>query len=156
MLKKLLEILIQVANELGIPTAIIGGLALPAYNVARTTLDIDFSIYVNKQEKLDEFLRKLKEFGIHRFRWDEEMVSRIRQFLGYFPVLAPEDFIVTKLGRADRSAIDVDDVIEVIVNNYKELDWDYLRGRVDWAGLQEDFIEIMRKLKKKRPEIGFL
>jgi murein endopeptidase len=42
--------IVELASNIGIPTVLIGGLALPAYNVARTTLDIDICIYVTTQE----------------------------------------------------------------------------------------------------------
>ncbi len=49
----------DVADQLKIPAVLIGGLALPAYNVARTTLDIDICIYVKSREELNRFIEVL-------------------------------------------------------------------------------------------------
>jgi hypothetical protein len=56
---------VELASNLGIPTILIGGLALPAYNVARTTLDIDICIYVATQEQLDIFINNLEKAEIY-------------------------------------------------------------------------------------------
>jgi len=42
--------IINVAEQISIPNVVIGGLALPAYNITRTTLDIDLCIHVSSQE----------------------------------------------------------------------------------------------------------
>ena len=105
---KLTQIIFSEATRLKIPAIILGGLALPAYNVFRTTIDIDICIYVNSQEVLDEFIIALKNNNIETlqqpkiehdlftvfgqnyeaeiwlkpcdaFSWDLQMVERIQK-----------------------------------------------------------------------------
>ena len=52
---KFLQVILDIAGDLKIPAVIIGGLALPAYNVARTTLGIDICIFIKSQEDLELF-----------------------------------------------------------------------------------------------------
>lgn len=60
MTKNIIQIIFEVSSTLKIPAVIIGGLALPAYNVSRSTIDIDICIYVETQEILVRFIEKLK------------------------------------------------------------------------------------------------
>ena len=107
---KFLGIILNIARYLEVPTVVIGGLALPAYNVARATLDIDICIYIKSQEELDQFIKNLKESNITTaqnpkidqdlftvygknneaeiwlrpcdyFEWDEQMIKKISPFL---------------------------------------------------------------------------
>jgi hypothetical protein len=57
----LTQTIFHLATQLDIPAIILGGLALPAYNVFRTTTDIDISIYITSQNVLDKFVLRLKE-----------------------------------------------------------------------------------------------
>lgn len=156
-----------------ITTVIIGGLALPAYNVARTTLDIDVCIYVESQEELEQFVKALYDkeistiqnpkishdlftvFGKQNeaeiwlrpcdaFDWDNQMVEKIQNFFSNVYVLAAEDYILTKIGRSDRSSTDISDVIQILIANKDKLDWDYLRYRLKWANLESDFKQILK------------
>ncbi|MHA1489886.1 MAG: hypothetical protein ACTSRI_09540 [Promethearchaeota archaeon] len=61
MTKNIIQIIFKTASALNIPAVIIGGLALPAYNVSRSTLDIDVCIHVETQERLDQFMDNLKK-----------------------------------------------------------------------------------------------
>ncbi|MHA1658425.1 MAG: hypothetical protein ACTSUT_04790 [Promethearchaeota archaeon] len=61
MTKNIIQIIFKTASALNIPAVIIGGLALPAYNVSRSTLDIDVCIHVETQEILDQFMDNLKK-----------------------------------------------------------------------------------------------
>ncbi|OGD45689.1 hypothetical protein A3K69_08780, partial [Candidatus Bathyarchaeota archaeon RBG_16_57_9] len=69
-------------------------------------------------------------------RWDQETLRRRRRFsvdgLGLW-VVSPEDFIVTKLARPDRSAQDEMDVKSVLERSGTELDWRYLSARAEDA-----------------------
>jgi len=107
---KLTQTIFSVANRLKIPAVILGGLALPAYNVFRTTMDIDICVYINSQEVLDEFILALKKtklktlqqpkiehdlFTIYSqnneaeiwlkpcdaFSWDLQMVERVQKYI---------------------------------------------------------------------------
>jgi len=164
--------IIEIADNLGIPSVLIGGLALPAYNVARTTLDIDLCIYIKSQEKLDLFIQKLKEnniftsqnpkinhdlfmvYGLSNeleiwlkpcdaFNWDELMIKKIKHFSGKINVLALEDYILTKLARQDRSQTDLNDIFQIIIANRKTIDWDYLIYRLKLFNLIEEFERII-------------
>lgn len=185
MTKRLIDELIEIAENLQATNVIIGGMALPAYSVTRTTLDIDFCIFLKDQVQLDRFLDELKKRGIttmqspkieypmfyvftgdrrgegeiwltpcDKFAWDEEMVERVRKFKGKFNVLSPEDFIVAKLGRADRSSIDIDDVMQILQQNNNTIDWEYLRRRAKWAKVVEILEEIIEMLKEYAPGFG--
>ncbi len=173
MISKFLQTILDVASHLKITTAIIGGLALPAYNVARTTLDIDICIKIESQTQLNLFIETLKEKEINTkqqpkidhdlftvfgkrseaeiwlkpcdaFQWDEQMVEKIQLFFGDVYVLAVEDYILTKLARSDRSSIDIDDILKIIIANKDTLDWKYFHFRLNWVGLENDFKEIIR------------
>lgn len=162
----------ELTSNLGIPTVLIGGLALPAYNVARTTLDIDICIYVDIQEQLDLFINNLEKVEIYTkqkpkivhdvftvfekkneaeiwlkpcdaFDWDEIMLKKTRSFQKNLDVLAVEDFIITKLGRTDRSSVDISDILQILIANNDRIEWKYLQYRLNWAGLTDDFIEII-------------
>ncbi|MHA1439305.1 MAG: DUF6036 family nucleotidyltransferase [Promethearchaeota archaeon] len=178
MKNNLLQTIINVAKKNKIPIVIIGGLALPAYNVARTTLDVDICIYIKSQKELDRFINDLTQFnifskqrpkvkhdvftvfGMHNeaeiwlkpcdaFNWDAEMINRIRNFFEDIYVLATEDYILTKLARTDRSNIDINDIFQILIANKNNLDWDYLRFRLEWLSLKEDFQEILKGFKLK-------
>ena len=172
MISNILQIILDVASHHNIPTTIIGGLALPAYNVARTTLDIDICIKIESQEQLNTFIRALREKEINTkqqpiidhdlftvfgknseaeiwlkpcdaFQWDDQMIEKIQLFFGDVYVLAVEDYILTKLARSDRSSIDIDDILKIIIANRDSLDWDYFNFRLKWADLESDFKEIL-------------
>ncbi|MBA7645751.1 hypothetical protein ES703_53509 [subsurface metagenome] len=173
MISNILQIILDVASHYKITTVIIGGLALPAYNVARTTLDIDVCIKIESNEQLNSFIEALKEKEINTkqqpkidhdlftvfgknseaeiwlkpcdaFQWDDQMVDKIQLFFGDVYVLAVEDYILTKLARSDRSSIDIDDVLRIIIANKNSLDWDYFLFRIKWADLENDFKEIVK------------
>jgi hypothetical protein len=78
------------------------------------------------------------------FQWDNQMVEKIQLFFGGVHVLAVEDYILTKLARSDRSAIDIDDVLNIIIANKDSLDWEYLHFRLKWLDLELDFKEIIK------------
>ena len=162
--------------RLNIPAVVIGGLALPAYNVARLTLDIDICIRVSSQDVLNQFINALKEndistlqnpkidqdlftvFGKHSeaeiwlkpcdaFSWDDKMVKRMQVYIVNVHVLAIEDFILTKLARGDRSSTDIDDVIQLLIANKDNIDREYLHYRLRWMDLLSDFNVILKKSK---------
>lgn len=173
MINDLVQIIFDIAAHCKIPSVIIGGLALPAYNVARTTLDIDISIYTKTQKDLNYFIVSLSEqeiitkqkpkinqdlftvFGklgeaeiwlkpCDVFKWDSQMVEKIQKFLPNIYVLAVEDYILTKLARSDRSAIDIDDILQILIANKNKIDWQYLNYRLKWVDLEWDFREILK------------
>jgi len=173
LISDLLQTILKIATDCNIPIVLIGGLALPAYNVARTTLDIDICIYLISQEELNQFIEALNQneistvqkpkinhnlftvFGklgeaeiwlkpCDAFHWDEQMVEKIHNFFDNVYVLAVEDYILTKLGRSDRSSIDISDILKIIIANKDELDWKYLRFRLKRMDLESDFKEILK------------
>jgi len=174
--KNIIQIIFEVSSTLKIPAVIIGGLALPAYNVSRSTIDIDICIYVETQEILERFIEILKINGIttlqnpkidqdlftifgenneaeiwlkpcSTFNWDDQMLEKCRTFSSYVNVLALEDFILTKLARDDRSSTDIDDIMQLIITNKNKIDWGYLSYRLKWKDLMEDFKEILEGFK---------
>lgn len=180
MKNNLIDLIFEICNLLNIPAVIIGGLALPAYNVARTTLDIDISIYIRTQEELDQFIKKLNEHGIETkqvpkkhhdlftifgksseaeiwlkpcdaFEWDDEMISKRKKFYKKIYVLSVEDFILTKFLRMDRSAIDIQDIIQIIINNHESINWDYLIYRLKNNHSLLQFNSIIETILKEYP-----
>ena len=173
MISDLLQTILKIATDCNVPIVLIGGLALPAYNVARTTLDIDICIYIISQEELNKFIEALNQneistvkkpkishnlftvFGklgeaeiwlkpCDAFHWDEQMVGKTQNFFDNVYVLAVEDYILTKLGRSDRSSIDISDILKIIIANKDKLDWKYLRFRLKRMDLESDFEEILK------------
>jgi hypothetical protein len=173
LISDLLQTLLKIATDCNVPIVLIGGLALPAYNVARTTLDIDICIYITSQEELNRFIEALNQneistvqkpkishnlftvFGklgeaeiwlkpCDAFHWDEQMVGKTQNFFDNVYVLAVEDYILTKLGRSDRSSIDISDILKIIIANKDKLDWKYLRFRLKRMDLESDFNEILK------------
>ena len=78
------------------------------------------------------------------FEWDDQMVDKIRLFFGNVYVLAVEDYILTKLARSDRTSIDIDDILKIIIANKDSLNWEYLHFRLKWVDLESDFQEIIK------------
>ncbi len=176
MTSNLLKTIFDIADVLNIPAVIIGGLALPAYNFARTTVDIDVCIYVKNQDDLNNYIAHLKSQGVHTnqnpkidhdlftvfsksneaeiwlkpcdaFNWDEEMLKRIKKFHDNYYVLSLEDYILTKLARADRSSTDIVDILYVLIANKDNINWQYLVYRLKWVNLVNDFKEILKGFK---------
>ncbi|GAB4317247.1 MAG: hypothetical protein Kow0069_19890 [Promethearchaeota archaeon] len=176
--RDLFEVLFESCEEAGILGVIVGGYALPAYGVFRTTVDRDFCIRVKDQEQLDRFVAVLREKGIYTtqnprvghllffvqgklgeaeiwlspigdLEWDEEMVKRVLTFRGEFKVLSVEDFVAAKLGREGRSTTDLKDVIQILVSNAESVDLVYLRFRLEKSGLWEDFVQLVNAREVK-------
>ena len=72
------------------------------------------------------------------------MAEKIKLFFEEVYVLAVEDYILTKLARGDRSSVDIDDILKIIIANKDTMDWKYLHFRLEWAGLERDFKEIIK------------
>ncbi|NHJ19714.1 MAG: hypothetical protein EAX91_02135 [Candidatus Lokiarchaeota archaeon] len=169
----LTQTIFGITTHLKIPAIILGGLALPAYNVFRTTLDVDICVFIKTQERLDELINALKKKNIitlqqpkihhdlftvfkdnseaeiwlkpcDAFSWDQQMVEKIQHYTDDVFVLAIEDYILTKLARSDRSSIDIDDILQILINNHNEIDWKYLHFRIEWVNFVQDFKEILR------------
>lgn len=80
--------------------------------------------------------------------WDEETLARRRKVttLGVtFWVISPEDFIVSKLSRPDRSEQDELDVKSVLVRMDGDLDEDYLNARAKAFGVNPLLEEIKKR-----------
>ena len=70
--------------------------------------------------------------------FDEETLKRRKKAsMGFVPVwiVSPEDFIVNKLARPDRGAVDEQDVKSVLVRQGDRLDMRYLEKRAEKAGV---------------------
>lgn len=176
MISDLLQTILNIAADCNIPIVLIGGLALPAYNIARSTLYLDICIFVKSQEELNQFIKMLKKnkistsqkpkishnlftvFGMRgeaeiwlkpcdAFHWDDQMVEKTQNFFDNVYVLAVEDYILTKLGRSDRSSIDISDILKILIANKDNLDWEYIRFRLKWVDLESDFKEILKGFK---------
>lgn len=70
--------------------------------------------------------------------WDRETLERRREvtIAGMSVwIISPEDFIVSKLARPDRGVVDEQDVKSVLERDDVRLDWQYLEGRAQRAGV---------------------
>lgn len=103
----ILEDVMLVVERLGLTAVVLGGTALPAYNVFRTTLDIDICVSFPEQESLSKFITDIGKKGYQTrqnpnlshwlftifghnseaeiwlqpcdaFEWDEEMKNRVK------------------------------------------------------------------------------
>ena len=72
------------------------------------------------------------------------IISYKFHFFGIVYVLATEDYLLTKLARSDRSSIDIDDILQIIIANRDSLDWEYFHFRLKWIGLEADFKNIIK------------
>jgi hypothetical protein len=177
-MNKLIKVFFEVARRVEIDAVIIGGLALPAYKVARSTLDIDISINIDTQKKLRKLVENLKKRGIKTlqnpklnhdlftifgkgseaeiwlkpcdsFSWDRKMSERITNFKENVKVLAVEDFLLTKLARSDRSSTDINDIVQILIANANNIDWNYLYFRLDWGHVKQDFEVLIDELSSE-------
>ncbi|TXT65129.1 MAG: hypothetical protein BAJALOKI3v1_130033 [Promethearchaeota archaeon] len=177
-MNKLINTFFEIAGKLDIDAVIIGGLALPAYKIARSTLDIDISISIDTQDKLNEFIENLEEQGIKTlqnpklnhdlftifgkgseaeiwlkpcdsFNWDSKMTNKTQRFKENINVLAVEDFIITKLARSDRSTVDIDDIVQILIANLNSINWEYLHFRLGWADVKQDFEVLIEELSSE-------
>jgi hypothetical protein len=180
---KCLRKFVEIFEETKAPYAVLGGVAIPAYGVPRSTVDIDIGLAASEEEKIQELVRKLKARKVVAFEevkpehpmvymsdrenlvdvelwfkpdgiaWNEEILRRRwgvsfklakKAFKAY--VLSPEDFIVNKLARRDRSARDEEDVVGVMASSRDKIDWRYLARRAREAGVEELVLEIKEKI----------
>ena len=92
-------------------------------------------VVLDKTEKLEIELW-LRPDGID---FDDELLKRRRKMelvTGFEAwIISPEDFIVTKLARPDRSVIDEQDVKSVLIMQRNKLDREYLEKRARNAGV---------------------
>ena len=186
-LLKCLRKFVKVFEECETPYAVLGGLAIPAYGVPRSTVDVDIGLTVGEAEKLQDLVRKLEARKVVAFekprpeytmvymsdrenlvdaelwfkpdgiRWDEETLRRRwkvafgvtgESFEAY--VLSPEDFIVNKLARRDRSARDEEDVVGVMESSKNRIDWKYLARRAREAGVLDLVQELREKIRSAK------
>ncbi|MBN2334718.1 hypothetical protein JXL21_04105 [Candidatus Bathyarchaeota archaeon] len=79
-------------------------------------------------------------------KWDVETLRRRRKVkiaVTSQRVISPEDFIGSKLARPDRGVTDEQDVKSVLERTGATLEWAYLRGRAEHAGVWA-LLEIIR------------
>jgi len=105
-------------------------------------------VYLSDSENLIDVELWFKPDGIV---WDEETLRRrwkVDFGAGEKPfevyVLSPEDFIVNKLARKDRSAGDEEDVVGVMASSKDKIDWRYLAKRARGAEA-EDLVRALGK-----------
>ena len=89
------------------------------------------------------------------FPWDDKIISRISSqkmepFSHQINVLSTEDFIMTKLGRQDRSVTDLQDVTQIILAQ-KSIDWDYLIQRAKQYSLLDVIRNLMGRIQENLP-----
>jgi hypothetical protein len=182
---EILNAIIASCEAIGLDWALIGEMALPAYDVIRSTLDIDIAISFGSSNELTSFLAELQRRDIRTlqnpqlshlvfvvfstklkdepeiwlapcdaFPWDDEIISRIQSVRGNpkLRVLSPEDYILVKLARMDRSAIDLQDVLQILLAQESVIDWSYLANRANQHNVKADLIEILQLIRDQNPE----
>ncbi|MHA2497759.1 MAG: DUF6036 family nucleotidyltransferase [Candidatus Hodarchaeales archaeon] len=182
---EILKAIIASCKIVGLDWALVGGMALPAYGVTRSTLDIDVAILFNSSTEISDFLSELQQYKVKTlqnpqlehlvfvifstelkdeadiwlapcdaFPWDEEIVNRIQSVEGDpdLRVLSPEDFILTKLARADRSNIDIQDALQILLAQQQSIEWSYLLTRASQLGLKSDLQEILQLILQQNPD----
>ncbi len=90
------------------------------------------------------------------FSWNEEIIKRIRLIdnESKINILSPEDYITTKLARADRSSVDIQDILEILLAQENKIEWDYLLRRVNNLQLFPDFHNILLHILKNKPDFN--
>jgi hypothetical protein len=105
-------------------------------------------IYVLDRENLVDVEIWLKPDGII---FDKELLTRRRhrQILDMdIWIIGPEDFIVNKLSRSDRSARDESDVVSVLIAQREKLDKKYLEKRAKKFSILSLLQSLENKVKK--------
>ncbi|MFQ5976525.1 MAG: DUF6036 family nucleotidyltransferase [Candidatus Heimdallarchaeota archaeon] len=182
---EILKAIIASCKTVGLDWALVGGMALPAYGVTRTTLDLDVAISFNSSTEISDFLSELQQHKVQTlqnpqlehlvfvifsielkdeagiwlapcdaFGWDDEIINRIQPVEGdpNLRVLSPEDFILTKLARDDRSYIDIQDVLQILLAQQLSIDWSYLLTRASQQGIKSDLQEILQLIIQQNPD----
>lgn len=186
-LLKCMRKLTETFEECEIPYAVLGGLAIPAYGIPRSTVDVDIGLAIGEEGKIKELIQKLEARKIAAFEeakpeytmvylsdrenlidvelwfkpdgivWNEETLRRRwkvafraggEPFEAY--VLSPEDFIVNKLVRKDRSARDEEDVVGVMASSKDKIDWRYLAKRARGAEVEDLVCALREKISSFR------
>lgn len=85
------------------------------------------------------------------FPWDDEIIKRIHAVEGdpNTRTLSVEDFIMTKMARLDRSAIDLQDILQILLAQQQSIQWDYLLKRVTKLNLNTDLVNIISLIQEK-------
>jgi hypothetical protein len=117
--------LVAVFEQLRLPYAIMGGIAVRAHGIPRPTYDVDFTVAVSR-ERLDELFGAIAETSFQREVLERRVAAGVEG--RDVKLVSAEDLILFKLvaGRP-RDLIDVQDVLFT----QGELDEPYLRR---WAG----------------------
>ncbi len=103
-------------------------------------------IYLLDRENLVEVELWLKPDGV---TFNNELLSRRRRIelaedLNIW-VIGPEDFIVNKLARVDRSVQDERDIVTVLINQKGKLDYEYLEERAE----EFEVIQLLKPLQRR-------
>jgi len=118
------------------------------YQIPATPKPEDAVIYIQDQENVTGIELWQRPDGI---RFNKELLERrlkrkVRDVS--FWIIGPEDFIVNKLARVDRSPRDEEDVITVLTNQKGKLDRKYLRRRA----LESDVWNLISVLESRIKE----
>jgi hypothetical protein len=182
-LLKSLHKLVEVFADCGASYAVLGGLAMAAYGVPRSTVDVDIGLAVSDEGKVREIMQKLNARNMRTYEeakpeypvvylsdlenlvdveiwfkpdgitWSEEVLKR--RWMATFElngkpfsvyVLSPEDFIVNKLARVDRTASDEEDVVGVMASSKSKIDWKYLDERAKDGNVSDLVHELRKKI----------
>ena len=170
-----LQLITEEFSRQGIRYAVIGGFALGAWGVARTTIDLDFLLHRDDWEKVDALLKAngyecvhksadVAQYvsGRHALREIDfllahrdiscEMLSRAKErkiFSQIVKVANPEDVVGLKIqalsNDASRAQKEYTDIESVLGLYKKDLDWQILKEYFELFGLEQKYREYYEK-----------
>lgn len=173
--RAVLELITEEFSKQGIRYAVIGGFALGAWGVARTTIDLDFLLHRDDWEKVDVLLKSKGYECVHKSAEVAQYVSRKhtlgeidfllahrdisrkmlvrakekRIFSHIVKVANPEDVIGLKIqalfNDASRTQKEYMDIESMLGLYGKDLDWQILKEYFELFGLGNKYKEYYEK-----------
>lgn len=163
--------LIKILSSIGLEVYVIGARSLILYRVdlGRETRDWDLTIdkpyTVELRDKLTNLLRR-SGYSVQWRKWgllvekgeahidinyaplilDDEFKVRAR-IIGGYRVPSLEDLVVLKLMSGERK--DMSDLKKILVQKWSSLDKQYLMSRVKQAGLEKEYMKLIKRLGLK-------
>jgi len=173
--RKVLSLLIKSFEEKNIRYGLIGGFALIAHGIPRTTVDIDFLVDKRDLDKLDKIMQDMgyklifrtenvsQYIGsdislgevdfLHAFRkYSKKMLERMQDIKLEdieAKVLSPEDIIGLKVqaiaNNPDRKYKELADISAIIKNFREKINWELLKEYFRLFNLEEEFYTLKKR-----------
>src|SRR5436190_3653477 len=169
---KVIAVLQSEFAKRNISFALVGGLALHALGISRTTSDIDGMVLLSDSSEIDDIMKSLgyealqktddianyvsQDWGMGRVDflfahrpYSESMLSRATEqalFGGRIKVLDPEDIIGLKIqamaNNPDRTHKDMGDIVMLMDLHRDRLDWKRIEEYFGLFHREKDFLEL--------------